>query len=123
MVKSKQKLRQEIFKGMCTCAENFMLYHVESQFINLNFINQCPRPFKPTLGDKKIFQSILDKVIDTAYVDYLNGLTNPKLIGVKIMCDYYYPQYCWWDEKDYPEKRLCEEEMRQISRDYYQNKL
>ena len=89
----KQEFRKKIFEGMCDVAENIMGYIIGGAFSKkVNYLS-CPLPFRPTTGDKKIFQNILDKVIDKEYEIWLKD-SKEKIhypLGASIMLTHYYP--------------------------------
>ena len=93
----KSRLRKEVFEGMCNCAEKIQDY---SLFPNgILFPSGFPLPFKPGVGEKFIFNKILDRLIDVLYRDWKEEgykLTNPDMIAVNVMGIYYYPYYGEW---------------------------
>ena len=62
--------------------------------------------FKPGVGDKMIFQKLIDKHIGYLQKEYEPGSLDPqykrvsmRLMGVEILENDYYPQYSWFDKK------------------------
>ncbi|MBS3074957.1 hypothetical protein J4429_00700 [Candidatus Pacearchaeota archaeon] len=103
----RQQLRRDLLAGMCRCAEEISIYHHNGRHLtNISFLDRCPVAFKPRVGDKYLFQLILDEVIDNIVSEQEHiKWTNEYIMGAAIMGRFYYPQYGRFDEQELEEVR------------------
>lgn len=98
----KQQLRRDLLAGMCRCAEEISLYHNATPLLtNVYFLDRCPVAFKPGVGDRYLFNLIVNKVIDNITLEE----KHIKYSNKDIMGKFYYPQYGRFDKKELEEAR------------------
>jgi len=103
----KQQLRRDLLKGMSRCSEEISMYHyVGPRLSGVRFLDKCPVAFKPGVGDKYLFNLIIDKVIDNIVSEEEHiEWTNPDIMGASVMGKFYYPDYGGFDEQRLGEAR------------------
>ncbi|MFA5175724.1 MAG: hypothetical protein WC413_00475 [Candidatus Nanoarchaeia archaeon] len=143
---NKDYYREKILKGMCECAQTIDVFYYMKGANGISFIgNKCPKPFKPSAGDKLIFNKILDKVLDNILlelekdnikhnnwdkkynpksnidadeqIEYIWGDTNPTIIGVNVMAKFYYPEY--GEYIDMPERKELRDIYNNLSKNTF----
>jgi hypothetical protein len=86
-------LRKAILRGMARCAIEVHDYYKNGPALtNLIFPHRCPLAFKPGVGDKYIFNRIIDEVIENIAQEDRH-LTNEYIVGAAVMGNFYYPEY------------------------------
>ncbi len=94
--KNPDRIRKSIMEEICSLAEQLGEWSEEFRpFFEDRGIKNMGS-FKPSLGDKLIFKKIINEKM--AYI--MNPVpeerledTNPKMIALRILIDYYYPEY------------------------------
>ncbi len=94
-----RNIRTELLEGMCRCAEEIALYR--SWGNGIHFVGETPTSFKPGVGDKFLFNKILDNILPEYEPDYIKkDPGGNRVLGAIIMSWFYYPNYEWCDRQD-----------------------
>jgi hypothetical protein len=106
------ELRRKLLEGMCSVAGSggFGVYEIieplqrKKEMFESLFGVENPVFFHPGLGDRLIFSLILDKVIADVYSED-RSRTNNTTIAMKIMANYYFPDYSEFDRQQLAEAK------------------
>ena len=85
---------------MCLCAEEISFFQRQGFGRDLKDPSYKPTAFKPGVADKFLFNKIIQNIsLDS------RGKGNNRVWGIKIMNQYFYPNYNWCVEKELEEAR------------------
>lgn len=97
--------KHDILSQMCYIAENIDSFYfrcipiinkTNCEIVCIKDVDYILKPFKPSCGDKLIFNKILDEIWDTLEKEILNAYST-RVVAFKIMMMWYYPYYAeWW---------------------------
>ncbi|MBT4166171.1 hypothetical protein HOE04_03985 [archaeon] len=90
---AKAKLRKELLEQMCFWAENSFLLNNNSKenhdTTEIYIIGRLPKPFKPSIFEKKEFRDIIKLTLDTIYEENRSSQATTKTIALNLLGRFY----------------------------------